>query len=207
MENVMTNNAQEAMPNTTVDINDVSAMDTTTELESEVLSVDLVCGTGVSIDINSMDWGDLYNRINEMDSNIVTLKSMIYDLTHMAYTTDEEKGARNNASDSAFTTASEFLRSMGMPETIDYNFRADITSYEKALLAAMDAILILEAIIHEARVQALMKVDTSSMIDQILENIPDITIDDSNINEILEAAKTQTEASPLPVMNETNEEG
>ena len=108
-----------------VNINDASMMNNVDEDEqSPTLDIDLLVGTGVSIDIMAMDWDDIYNHIPELEQNVVTLKSMVYDIMHMSYDSDETKGARDNAVASVLENAHSFLENLGLPK-LDYTIRAD----------------------------------------------------------------------------------
>ena len=185
-----------------VNINDASMMNNVNEDEqSPTLDIDLLVGTGVSIDIMSMDWDDIYNHIPELEQNVVTLKSMVYDIMHMSYDSDETKGARDNAVASVLENAHSFLENLGLPE-LDYTIRADATDYERAIMMCVDAIFIATSIIAHARIEKATAIDTSSILDDIMRNGVDMDITNS-FNDIMDAINTETEQNPLPVVEET----
>lgn len=165
---------------TTVDINDVSTVDT--NQDDVELGCDLLCGASIGIDVDAMDWDNVFNHIPEIEQNILTIKSMIVDLTRMPYpdgTSDEEIVRQNNrtlAADNAFLTAEDFMKSVGVTD-LSYEARPGITSYEKALLICMDAIIIQETVINYARCHALSNVNMDSMIDSMMSDEVTLTAD------------------------------
>jgi hypothetical protein len=205
-EQNMTTAVEEEVNNTDgtteVDINDASMMNNVDEDEqSPTLDIDLLVGTGVSIDIMAMDWDDIYNHIPELEQNVVTLKSMVYDIMHMSYDSDETKGARDNAVASVLENAHGFLENLGLPK-LDYTIRADATDYERAIMMCVDAIFIATSIIAHARIEKATAIDTSSILDDIMRNGMDMDITGS-FNDIMDAINTETEQNPLPVVEET----
>ena len=140
--------------NDTVDISEVSTVDNSV---NPPLNCDLLCGISVSFDVDAVNWEDLYEHLSEMENNILTLKSMILDLSKMPNPenpqTDEEIVQKNNrelVSDDAFATTMEFMNSIGVTD-LSYEMRNAISSYEKAILICNDAIIIQEQIIEYAR--------------------------------------------------------
>ena len=155
---------------------------------------------GISVDEEAMNWDDVYDCTPQLEENIMTLKSMIYDIMKMPSTTEADINARNNAAESIFTTATEFLKSSGLHD-LDYDLRSDITIVEKATIACMDGIMIAEALISYARIAQLSKVDTSSLLAEMMENAHfDISMDD--LDNLMDTVKQQTSENPLPAMKE-----
>lgn len=189
-----------------VDINDNSAIppEATMEEITPSLYVNLLCGAAISVDEEAMNWDDVYDSTAQLEENVMTLKSMIYDIMKMPSTTEADINARNNAAESIFTTASEFLKSSGLQD-LDYDLRQDITIVEKATLACMDGIMIAEALISHARVVQLSKVDTTSLLAEMMENAHfDISLDD--LDNLMDTVNQQTSENPLPAMKEDNQE-
>ena len=176
MENNVMNEAM------TVDINDMSA----TEAITDGLAVDLLCGTQIEFDVDGMDWGDIYNRIDDLDTNIMTFKRMVYDLTHT-----EDDTTRESSAFSVLESVHEFMVSVGI-ENLKYDVRPNITNTEKAILACLDGVMILETLIHHARIYALTNVDTASLLDTLMDDT-DIEIDLNNLNqEVIDAFNEET---------------
>ena len=173
------------MMENTVDINDVSTNPVVEEVDPNILSVNLMCGMTLDFDAASMDWGDIYSRINEIDDNIMTFKSMVNDIIRPVDISEDD---RNNRAETIFTSALEFLKNSGI-DNISYDVRPNITIIEKALLVCMDNILILEALIHHARIVATMNVDTSSLIDSMLDRLTDSVDLDEVVKDAVDFAK------------------
>jgi hypothetical protein len=201
MEEKNMNNEMEMDNAIEVDINDNSAIPSEeTEEVTPSLYVNLLCGAGISVDEEAMNWDDVYDCTPQLEENIMTLKSMIYDIMKMPSTTEADINARNNAAESIFTTATEFLKSSGLHD-LDYDLRSDITIVEKATIACMDGIMIAEALISYARIAQLSKVDTSSLLAEMMENAHfDISMDD--LDNLMDTVKHQTSENPLPAMKE-----
>ena len=179
-----------------VDINDMSAA-SQNDQDDTSLSCDLLCGTTISFDVDAMDWGDLYNRIPEMDQNILTLKSMIYDLVKM-----DNDDMRLGAAESVFNNADEFLKSVQITG-LNYDLRPGITIYDKAMLICMDCIMIMETIISYSQIHALTAVNTESLIDEIMNNV---SIDADELGAIITDAQNFTEENPIQFPSDENGE-
>ena len=206
MEEKNMNNEMEMDNAIEVDINDNSAIppEEGTEEVTPSLYVNLLCGAAISVDEEAMNWDDVYDSITQLEENVMTLKSMIYDIMKMPSTTEADINARNNAAESIFTTASEFLKSSGLHD-LEYDLRQDITIVEKATLACMDGIMIAEALISHARIVQLSKVDTTSLLAEMMENAHfDISMDD--LDNLMDTVDQQTSENPLPAMKEDNQE-
>jgi uncharacterized protein YqgV (UPF0045/DUF77 family) len=173
------------MMENTVDINDVSTNPVVEEVDPNILSVNLMCGMTLDFDAASMDWGDIYSRINEIDDNIMTFKSMVNDIIRPVDISEDD---RNNRAETIFASALEFLKNSGI-DNISYDVRPNITIIEKALLVCMDNILILEALIHHARIVATMNVDTSSLIDSMIDRLTDSVDLDGVVKDAVDFAK------------------
>jgi len=173
------------MMENTVDINDVSANPVVEEVDPNILSVNLMCGMTLDFDAASMDWGDIYSRINEIDDNIMTFKSMVNDIIRPVDISEDD---RNNRAETIFASGYEFLKNSGI-DNISYDVRPNITIIEKALLVCMDNILILEALIHHARIVATMNVDTSSLIDSMIDRLTDSVDLDGVVKDAVDFAK------------------
>lgn len=185
------------MMENTVDINDVSTNPVIEEADPNILSVNLMCGMTLDFDAASMDWGDIYSRINEIDDNIMTFKSMVNDIIRPVDISEDD---RNNRAETIFASALEFLKNSGI-DNISYDVRPNITIIEKALLVCMDNILILEALIHHARIVATMNVDTSSLIDSMIDRLTDSVDLDGVVKDAVDFAKQ----NPMNI-EESNEE-
>jgi DNA polymerase III gamma/tau subunit len=69
----------------------------------------------------------------------------------------------------------------------------------------MDGIMIAEALISYARIAQLSKVDTSSLLAEMMENAHfDISMDD--LDNLMDTVNHQTSENPLPAMKEDNQE-
>ena len=179
-----------------VDINDMTA-EPQNDQDDNALTCDLLCGTTISFDVEAMDWGDLYNRIPEMDQNILTLKTMIYDLVKM-----DNDGMRLNAAESVFNNADDFLKSVQITG-LNYEMRPDITIYDKALLICMDCIMIMETIISYSQIHALTAVNTESLIDEIMNNV---SIDADELGAMITDAQNVVDENPIQFQSNENGE-
>ena len=181
---------------TQVDINDMTSTPDDQQ-DDNVLTCDLLCGTTISFDVDAMDWGELYNRIPEMDQNILTLKSMIYDLVKM-----ENDDMRLSAAESVFNNADDFLKNVQITD-LNYDLRPGITIYDKAMLICMDCIMIMETIISYSQIHALTAVNTESLIDDIMSNL---SIDADELNAIVADVHNFTEDNPIQFPSDENGE-
>jgi hypothetical protein len=179
-----------------VDINDMSAAPQNDQ-DGDVLTCDLLCGTTISFDVEAMDWGDLYNRIPEMDQNILTLKTMIYDLVKM-----DNDEMRLSAAESVFNNADDFLKSVQITG-LNYEMRPDITIYDKALLICMDCIMIMETIISYSQIHALTAANTESLIDEIMSNV---SIDADELGAMITDAQNVVDENPIQFQSNENVE-
>lgn len=179
-----------------VDINDMTAAPQNDQ-DDNVLTCDLLCGTTISFDVEAMDWGDLYNRIPEMDQNILTLKTMIYDLVKM-----DNDEMRLSAAESVFNNADDFLKSVQITG-LNYEMRPDITIYDKALLICMDCIMIMDTIIAYSQIHALTAVNTESLIDEIMNNV---SIDADELGAMITNAQNVVDENPIQFPSDENGE-
>lgn len=179
-----------------VDINDMTAAPQNDQ-DDNALTCDLLCGTTISFDVEAMDWGDLYNRIPEMDQNILTLKTMIYDLVKM-----DNDEMRLSAAESVFNNANDFLKSVQITE-LNYEMRPDITIYDKALLICMDCIMIMDTIISYSQIHALTAVNTESLIDEIMSNV---SIDADELGAMITDARNVVDENPIQFPSDENGE-
>lgn len=179
-----------------VDINDMTA-GPQNDQDDNALTCDLLCGTTISFDVEAMDWGDLYNRIPEMDQNILTLKTMIYDLVKM-----DNDEMRLSAAESVFNNADDFLKSVQITG-LNYEMRPDITIYDKALLICMDCIMIMDTIISYSQIHALTAVNTESLIDEIMSNV---SIDADELGAMITDARNVVDENPIQFPSDENGE-
>ena len=177
----------EVMENT-VDINDMSTAPQQDQDEN-ALPCDLLCGTTVAFDIDAMNWEDMYNRMPELDQNILTLKTMIYDLVRM---TDDNM--RESAAESVFNNANDFLKSVQI-EGLNYDLRPNMPIYDKALLICMDCIMIMETIVAYSQVHNMAM---SAKVDNFIEElVSSDRIDADELGAMIADAKQLTDEMPL----------